>query len=646
MVRNCRTMPSRPCVTPGITSPEITLGQWFRCLRYVRIGAHERVEVVTLRDMPRPPSAAGPRAVLLGLLVVLLVPALAQARAPFEQAPVTPVDRAWSPDAAELARTAPQAVQNGTTAEQCTGWRSTFVPPPTIRVLRTKGPDQGHVEQVDFRTYVLTVFGAEWQSFYPLETLKAAAIAVKQYGWYYTIVYRGGVDASGACYDVRDNTSDQYYQPEVRTPAPIHERALALTWGITLRKFKSATTTSRFFLTGYRQGTSTVCGADRDGFHLYEHSAMACAKKRKMTFIQILHTYLDPNLEIVRPGAHDVFGSPSGDVLALVAERGALQPRGYTSDDLGGLQSAGTSTLSIDAGSVASLRSIDLTGDGRDDLLALTRDGDTGLTLSVAVSDGTDYGPLTAWWSGDVGVPVAGAQLVATDFNADGRIDAGVLLQDPASSKPSGAGTPPTATLLLFKLKDGVPAFAGPMAWWNGTLDLAVSRAWAADLNGDGRGDLLVQQDLGDAGVRIASALSPSVKGPLLELTARLDAPDLPASTLLTTTGDLNRDGREDVWLVYPFKGRTRVDVLRAKAGGRFLRLTVWTSKQADDLPFARLKVELADIDNDGLADLVLFRDDGTDGTTLLPLRSNYLSLTPLPPLEDPTLDWGKAAPF
>ncbi len=206
-----------------------------------------------------------------------------------------PVEDTWSADAAELARTAPQAVENGTTNASCTGWRSTFVPPQTIRVLRTMGPDAGHVEQVDFRTYVLTVFGAEWQSFYPFEALKAASIAVKQYGWYYTIVYRGGVDAGGACYDVQDNTNDQYYQPELRTPTPTHERALALTWGITLRKFKSSTATGRFFLTGYRQGTSNTCGADRDGYRLYEHSVFYCAKTFKMTYVQILHKYLDPN---------------------------------------------------------------------------------------------------------------------------------------------------------------------------------------------------------------------------------------------------------------------------------------------------------------------------------------------------------------
>jgi Stage II sporulation protein len=587
--------------------------------------------------------------VLPVLLVVLLVPAVAQAREPVGPAPSMPVEITWSADAAELARTAPQAVENGTTAASCTGWRSSFVPPPTIRVLRTKGPDTGHVEQVDFRTYVLTVFGAEWQSFYPFEALKAASIAVKQYGWYYTIVYRGGVDASGACYDVQDNTNDQYYQPELRTPTPTHELALALTWGITLRKYQSSTATSRFFLTGYRQGTNNTCGGDRDGYHLYEHSVFYCAKTVKMTYVQILHTYLDPNLEIVRPGAHDIVGAQAGDISALVAttDHATMRPRLYEPVKPAGLHVAGSSALTFDASSLRGARSVDLSGDGQEDLLTLTTAGKTRLTLSVAVSNGADYGPLTTWWTGDVGRPVAGAQLVTADFNADGRNDAAVLLQDPPPASTPGSPPPiPTATLLLFRLRADMSSFAGPITWWNGPLDLSISRAWGADLNGDGRGDLLVQQDLGTGGVRFASALSPSITGPLMALTTRLDVPDLSAAKLLTTIGDVNRDGREDVWLVFPFNGGTRVDVLRARPNGGFLRFTLWTSAKADNLPFAKLKVETSDVNFDGLADLVLLRNDGQNGTTLVTLQSSYVNLSKSATLSDATLTWSAATPY
>ncbi len=290
---------------------------------------------------------------------------------------------------------------------------------------------------------------------------------------------------------------------------------------------------------------------------------------------------------------------------------------------------------------------MDLSGDGRDDLLTLSVTGKTRLRLSVAVSDGADYGPLTTWFAGDVGRPVAGAQLVAGDFNADGRNDAAVLLQDPPpASDPGSPPPPPTATLLLFRTRAVQTSFAGPITWWNGPLDMSVSRAWGADLNGDGRADLLVQQDLGTAGVRFASALAPPITGPLMALATRLDIPDLSAVKLRTTMGDVNRDGRDDVFLVFPFNGGTRVDGLRAKPTGALQRFTLWTSAGTDNLPFAKLKVESTDVNFDGLADLVLLRNDGRNGTSLVTLRSNYVNLTRLGSLTDPTLDWTTAAPY
>ena len=120
----------------------------------------------------------------------------------------------------------------------------------TIRVLRTHGPNKGNVETVDFRTYVGWVLSTEWTAHYPLEALKVGAIAVKQYAWYYTIVYRGGVDASGNCYDVVDNTNDQYYDPDNKVhprpgPNKFHLQAIAATWNISLRKWSKDTGSSR-----------------------------------------------------------------------------------------------------------------------------------------------------------------------------------------------------------------------------------------------------------------------------------------------------------------------------------------------------------------------------------------------------------------
>jgi hypothetical protein len=82
---------------------------------------------------------------------------------------------------------------------------ASLAPPPTIRVYRTA---TGVVEVVPFRQYVKHVLPHEWISSWSPESLKAGAMAVKTYAWYW--VSRGGKQvALGA--DVKDNTEDQVY---------------------------------------------------------------------------------------------------------------------------------------------------------------------------------------------------------------------------------------------------------------------------------------------------------------------------------------------------------------------------------------------------------------------------------------------------
>jgi len=168
----------------------------------------------------------------------------------------------------------------------CTGWTSTRVPPTTIRVLRTSGSAAGKVQTVDFKGYVKVVEQAEWPASWPAEALKVGAIAVKQYAWYYAMSYRGGT-GTGGCYDVVDNTNDQLYAPETRVPAASEIAAVEATWT------ESVTKGGAFFATGYRSGTSTICGSDVDGGHIFQHSVYWCAVGG-MTAERILHLYYDP----------------------------------------------------------------------------------------------------------------------------------------------------------------------------------------------------------------------------------------------------------------------------------------------------------------------------------------------------------------
>jgi peptidoglycan hydrolase-like amidase len=139
-------------------------------------------------------------------------------------------------------------------AAACTDWSSAYAPPTTIRVLRSYGSASGKVQAVPFRAYVENVMAWEWPETYPTHALRVGAVAVKQYGWYYARTWRGGKAKSGACYDVKDTSTDQIYRPETRSAGPRVLAAIAATWNLSIRRKRDGQP-GRFILTGYVPGS-------------------------------------------------------------------------------------------------------------------------------------------------------------------------------------------------------------------------------------------------------------------------------------------------------------------------------------------------------------------------------------------------------
>ena len=191
--------------------------------------------------------------------------------------------------------TAPEVTAPPPVEAACgTNHGSRTVPPRSIRVLRTR---TGRVQTVEFRRYVAMVMASgEWPTWMPSAALEAGAVATKQYAWYYAMrgnhrsAYR---TRSGACYDVRDDTMDQLYRPEWAKPTRKQYAAIDATWGLTLRK------KGRFFLTGYRAGSTRRCAADADGWKLYARSVMNCAQGRGWSRERIQNAYYGPNVQFV-----------------------------------------------------------------------------------------------------------------------------------------------------------------------------------------------------------------------------------------------------------------------------------------------------------------------------------------------------------
>jgi hypothetical protein len=91
-------------------------------------------------------------------------------------------------------------------------------PPDTIRVRitgdwRCDPAAEYTVEIIDFKEYVRRVLPNEFYYWWPSETLKAGALAVKMYAWYW--IERGGKWPDA---DVLDSTCDQWYRPDFSHP--------------------------------------------------------------------------------------------------------------------------------------------------------------------------------------------------------------------------------------------------------------------------------------------------------------------------------------------------------------------------------------------------------------------------------------------
>jgi peptidoglycan hydrolase-like amidase len=119
--------------------------------------------------------------------------------------------------------------------------------PTTILVYRES---LNRVERVDFKTYVKNVLPNEWVTSWPSESLKAGAMAVKNFGWYWAL-HSASKTPSGQCFDVYDHTSSQVYKPG--SAKAVTNAAVDATWSTRL------TRGGKIFRAQYCS-TTTACG--------------------------------------------------------------------------------------------------------------------------------------------------------------------------------------------------------------------------------------------------------------------------------------------------------------------------------------------------------------------------------------------------
>ncbi|MFC3993796.1 SpoIID/LytB domain-containing protein, partial [Actinoplanes siamensis] len=152
-------------------------------------------------------------------------------------------------------------------------------PPSTILVYRV---GLGRVDRVDFKTYVKNVLPNEWVTSWPDASLKAGAVAVRSYAWYWAL-HSTRKTSGGQCYDVRDDTADQVYRPS--TAQTSTSSAVDSTWSTRM-------TRNGNILQAHYCSTTTACGAWVAGDWMSQYGSRDLANAGS-TYQTILRHYYD-----------------------------------------------------------------------------------------------------------------------------------------------------------------------------------------------------------------------------------------------------------------------------------------------------------------------------------------------------------------
>lgn len=159
----------------------------------------------------------------------------------------------------------------------CTGYSSQTVPPTTIRVLVRTGPLTGTgtytIQTVPFEQYVENVLPDEWVPSWDGDALKAGAVAVKSYGWYWVTHYGGYVNKTDQCFDVTDDFIFQTYNAgsaNTRTTAAVQE-----TWPVVARMNGQVIQAS---YAAYLHALNEGCAAYANGTQMSQYGTQACVE--------------------------------------------------------------------------------------------------------------------------------------------------------------------------------------------------------------------------------------------------------------------------------------------------------------------------------------------------------------------------------
>ncbi len=202
------------------------------------------------------------------------------------------------------------------------------------------------------------------------------------------------------------------------------------------------------------------------------------------------------------------------------------------------------SSLVFPAYGATSMATGDFNGDGNLDLALASNQAGVGTTLSVFAGDG--HGDLKARWSYQEPLPAQsnGSALAVADFNGDGKLDLAQAVEG-------------TAGGVMIWLGNGDGTFQPPISNAGGVSPYTLA---VADFNGDGKPDLVVTN--GYPARNLISVLLNNGDG-TFQPPVTLTVPDFPDCV---AAADLNGDGRIDLVVAT----ETVVAVLLGNGDGTF----------------------------------------------------------------------------